>query len=102
MESRSAERNRVVEVLETANIELAGVASDVFRVSGMQMMRALAEGESNPKKWRQWPKDVCAPRFPSCNGFWNYYMLSDQVSYNALGNLYLDYLDRLNQQPPEA
>lgn len=48
VESRSAERNRLQKVLETANIKLASVASDVFGVSGMQMVEALAEGEATP------------------------------------------------------
>ena len=48
VESRSAERNRLQKVLETANIKLASVASDVFGVSGMQMLDALAEGEATP------------------------------------------------------
>jgi transposase len=48
VESRSDERNRLQKVLETANIKLASVASDVFGVSGMQMLEALAEGEATP------------------------------------------------------
>jgi len=34
VESQSAERNRLLKLLETANIKLASVASDVFGVSG--------------------------------------------------------------------
>ena len=34
MESQAAERNRLLKVLETANIKLANVATDVFGVSG--------------------------------------------------------------------
>ena len=37
VESRSAERNRLLKLLETANIKLASVASDVFGVSGLLM-----------------------------------------------------------------
>src|SRR5437867_2996213 len=48
VESRSAERNRLLKVLETANIKLASVASDAFGVSGMQMLTALAEGKATP------------------------------------------------------
>ena len=47
-DSQSAECNRLLKVLETANIKLASVASDVFGVSGMEMLDALAEGTATP------------------------------------------------------
>ncbi len=47
-DSQSAECNRLLKVLETANIKLASVASDVFGVSGMEMLDALAEGQATP------------------------------------------------------
>jgi transposase len=40
----SAEHNRTLKLLETANIKLASVAADVFGVSGLAMLRALASG----------------------------------------------------------
>src|SRR5271166_1929159 len=43
-ESQAAERNRLLKLLETANIKLASVMSDVFGVSGRAMLRALIEG----------------------------------------------------------
>jgi transposase len=47
VESRSAERNRMLKLLETTNIKLSSVASDVFGVSGMQMLTALVEGQTD-------------------------------------------------------
>jgi transposase len=44
----AAERNRTLKLLESAGIKLAGVMSDVFGVSGMLMLRALAEGSAAP------------------------------------------------------
>ena len=44
----AAERNRTLRLLEGAGIKLASVMSDVFGVSGMLMLRALAEGGSAP------------------------------------------------------
>jgi transposase len=44
----AAERNRTLRLLESAGIKLAGVMSDVFGVSGMLMLRALAEGMAAP------------------------------------------------------
>ena len=35
-------------VLEDANIKLASVASDILRVSGRAMLKALIEGEKDP------------------------------------------------------
>ena len=49
VESQTAERNRLLKLLETANIKLASVASDVFGVSGRAMLRALIEGEASPE-----------------------------------------------------
>jgi transposase len=39
VESQSAERNRLLRLLETAAIKLASVATDVFGVSGQAMLR---------------------------------------------------------------
>lgn len=50
VQARTSERNRLQKVLETANVKLASVASDVFGKSGMAMLRAMADGESEPRK----------------------------------------------------
>ena len=47
--ARTAEKNRVEKLLEDACIKLSVVASDIFGVSGRQMMDALIAGERNPK-----------------------------------------------------
>src|SRR4051812_9328810 len=44
----AAERNRTLKLLESAGIKLAGVMSSVFGVSGMLMLKALAEGTAAP------------------------------------------------------
>jgi hypothetical protein len=41
VQSQAAERNRLLKLLESANIKLASVATDVFGVSGRLMLRAL-------------------------------------------------------------
>ena len=46
-ESQAAERNRLLKLLETANIKLASILSDVFGVSGRAMLRALIEGRAS-------------------------------------------------------
>jgi len=50
VESQAAERNRLLKVLETANIKLASVATDVFGVSGRLMLRALIEGKATTQE----------------------------------------------------
>jgi transposase len=47
IETRTAARNRVLKLLEGANIKLSGVANDVFGVSGMAMLEALAAGTTD-------------------------------------------------------
>jgi transposase len=47
--ARGAEKNRVEKLLEDACIKLSVVASDIFGVSGRDMMAALIAGERNPK-----------------------------------------------------
>lgn len=50
VEARTNCRNRILQVLESANIKLAGVATDAFGVSGMAMLRALAAGVMTPSE----------------------------------------------------
>src|SRR5271154_3095865 len=50
VESQAAERNRLLKLLETANIKLASVASDVFGVSGRAMLKALIEGSASAEE----------------------------------------------------
>src|SRR4051812_33618029 len=45
---RSREKNRVEKLLEDAQIKLSVVASDIFGVSGRDMMAALIAGERDP------------------------------------------------------
>lgn len=49
VEGQTAERNRVMKLLESANIKLSSVASDVFGVSGRLMLAALVEGTTSPQ-----------------------------------------------------
>jgi transposase len=45
---RATVSNRVQKVLESANIKLASVASDVLGVSGRAMLKAIIEGQASP------------------------------------------------------
>src|SRR5215212_2224994 len=46
---RTAEKNRVEKLLEDAQIKVSVVASDIFGVSGREMLAALLAGERDPK-----------------------------------------------------
>jgi transposase len=46
---RTAEKSRVEKLLEDAQIKLSAVVSDIFGVSGRQMLTALLAGERDPK-----------------------------------------------------
>ncbi len=49
IQERAQEANRLHKVLETANLKLSAVASDVLGVSGRQMLAALLEGQEDPE-----------------------------------------------------
>src|SRR6266508_3442519 len=51
--ARTAEKNRVEKLLEDAQIKLSVVASDIFGVSGRDMLAALIAGERDPKALAQ-------------------------------------------------
>lgn len=53
---RATLSNRVQKVLESANIKLAGVASDVLGVSGRAMLQALIEGQASPEQMAELAK----------------------------------------------
>jgi|SRR5271157_1173708 len=64
VESRSAERNRLLKLLESANIKLASVAADVFGVSGQLMLRALIEGKATPQEMAELAKRRLRSKIP--------------------------------------
>ena len=56
IEQRSHTVQRIQKLLEGANIKLSDVASDVVGVSGMAMLRAMAEGEEDLERLSQMAK----------------------------------------------
>jgi transposase len=64
VESRTAERNRLLKLLETANIKLASVATDVFGVSGLLMLHALVEGEATAQEMAELAKKQLRKKIP--------------------------------------
>ena len=64
VESRSSERNRLHKLLQTANIKLASVMSDVFGVSGMAMLRAMVNGELTPEQVSEYTRGRLRQKLP--------------------------------------
>jgi len=64
VESRTAERNRLLKLLETANIKLASVATDVFGVSGLLMLHALVEGKATAQEMAELAKKQLRKKIP--------------------------------------
>src|SRR4051812_23095144 len=56
MEAQASERNRLQRLLETCNVKLGSVASDVFGKSGREMLRALIQGAASPEQMAQLAK----------------------------------------------
>lgn len=53
LEAQASERNRLQRLLETCNVKLASVATDVFGKSGREILRALIKGEEGPEQMAQ-------------------------------------------------
>jgi transposase len=64
VESQTAERNRLLKLLETANIKLSSVATDVFGVSGRLMLEALVKGEASPQEMAELAKRRLREKIP--------------------------------------
>jgi transposase len=64
VEAQTAERNRLLKVLESANVKLASVATDVFGVSGRLMLRALIDGIATPEEMAELAKGQLRHKIP--------------------------------------
>ena len=60
----AAERNRVQNVLEDANVKLVNVLSDVFGMSGQAMLEALLENKQNAAEIAELGHWSLAPKIP--------------------------------------
>ena len=56
VENQSREKNRLLKLLESANIKLSTVVSDVFGASGRLMLEALRLGEAAPREMAELAK----------------------------------------------
>lgn len=65
VEHRTQEINRVHKVLETANIKLGSVTSNVVGVSGRHMLEAIKHGESDPQALAELAKGRLREKLPA-------------------------------------
>ena len=65
VELRTQEINRIHKVLETANIKLGVVASNVVGVSGRRMLKAIEEGESDSQVLAELAKGRLREKLPA-------------------------------------
>jgi transposase len=56
--------NRIHKVLQDANIKLSSVASDVWGVSGREMLQALVDGEQNPETLADLARGLLRKKIP--------------------------------------
>lgn len=68
VESRSAERNRLLKLLETANIKISSVATNAFGKSGMRMLKALAAGETAAEAMADLALGLLRKKLPALQG----------------------------------
>jgi transposase len=61
---QTREKNRVEKLLEDSQIKLSVVASDIFGVSGREMMAALIAGERNPQVLAQMARTAMRRKIP--------------------------------------
>jgi transposase len=60
----SSEKNRIQKVLDTAGVKMGNVISDVFGVSGQEILRALLKNVPlQAEELADMPKNVCATGF---------------------------------------
>jgi transposase len=64
VEAQAGERNRLLKLLESANIKLASVATDVFGLSGWLMLRALIEAKMTPQEMAELAKRKLHSKIP--------------------------------------
>lgn len=64
IQQRANQCNRIQKLLETCNIKLASVASDILGVSGRQMLQALTQGEVNPEQLAKMARGQLRKKIP--------------------------------------
>jgi len=97
---RTSEKDRAHNILESCNIKLSCVATDIFGVSGMEMMKALIEKkeDADPHEVAQLAKKTLRKKIPDLIE-----ALNGKVDkhHAMMLNMVLDHLAFLNEQLAE-
>jgi transposase len=64
VQERASEINRLQKVLESANLKLAAVATDILGKSGRDMLEALANGQEDPEVLAALARGRLRPKIP--------------------------------------
>jgi len=64
IQQRANQCNRIQKLLETCNIKLASVATDILGVSGREMLQALTEGDVAPEQLAQLARGRLRKKIP--------------------------------------
>ena len=64
IKTATQQKNRIHGVLETGNIKLGSVASDIFGTSGTEMLEALVEGKLKPAAMAQFARQKMKEKIP--------------------------------------
>lgn len=95
---RTSEKDRVHNILESCNIKLSCVATDIFGVSGMTIMQALINEETDPEELAQFAKGRLRSKVPDLVKSLNGKM---QKHDTQMLKMVLDHLAFLNEQLAE-
>lgn len=64
IQQRGDQCNRIQKLLETCNIKLSSVATDILGVSGREMLQAMVEGEMAPEKLAEMARGRMRKKIP--------------------------------------
>ncbi len=92
VQARSAEENRLMALLERANVKLSSVMSRVLGVSGKKMIRALIDGESNLEKVADLAKGRLRKKLPQLREALDGYV---EEHHRFILTMQLDRIERL-------
>ena len=95
---RTSEKDRVHNILESCNIKLSCVATDIFGASGMAIMEALIAEESDPEELAQFAKGRLRNKIPDLVKSLNGKMSKHDI---MVLKMVLDHLAFLNEQLAE-
>jgi len=95
---RTSEKDRVHNILESCNIKLSCVATDIFGASGMAIMGALIAEESDPEELAQFAKGRLRNKIPDLVQSLNGKMSKHDI---MVLKMVLDHLAFLNEQLAE-